>query len=50
VLKPLRKIAKGLDVQSKVVKEIASSIKKLQTQIIQIQKSIQKGTTRRQQL
>ena len=45
----LRKIAKGLDVQSKVVKEITSSVKQLQTQIIQIQKSIQKGTTRRQQ-
>jgi len=38
VLQPLRKIAKGLDVQSKVVKEITSSIKQLQTQIIQIQK------------
>jgi len=49
VLQPLRKIAKGLDVQSKVVKEITSSVKQLQTQIIQIQKSIQKGTTRRQQ-
>jgi uncharacterized protein YoxC len=49
VLQPLWKIAKGLDVQSKVVKEITSSVKQLQTQIIQNQKSIQKGTTRRQQ-
>ena len=36
-------MVKGLDVQSKVVKEITSSVKQLQTQIIQIQKSIQKG-------
>ena len=48
VLQPLRKLAKGLDVQSKVVKEIASSVKQLQRQMIQIQKSIQKGKTRRQ--
>jgi hypothetical protein len=47
VLQPLRKFAKGLDVQSKVVKEIASSVKHLQRQITQIQKSIQKGKTRR---
>jgi hypothetical protein len=43
VLQSLRKITKGLDVQSKAVKEIACSVKQLQTQIIQIQKSIQKG-------
>jgi hypothetical protein len=49
VLQPLRKIAKGLVVQSKVVKEIAPSVKQVQTQILQIQKSIQKGITRKQQ-
>jgi len=47
VLQPLRKLAKSLDVQSKMVKEIASSVKQLQRQIILLQKTIQKEKTRR---
>jgi hypothetical protein len=46
VLQPFRKLATSLDVQSKMVKEIASSVKQLQRQIIQIQKTIQKEKTR----
>jgi hypothetical protein len=47
VLQPLRKLAKDLDVQSKVVKEINTSVRQLQRQLMQIQKAIQKGKIRR---
>ena len=43
VLKP----GKTFDVQSKIVKEINTSVKRLERQIIQIQKTIQKGKTRK---
>ena len=46
-LQPLRKLAISLDTQSKMVKEINASVKQLQRQIIQVQKTIQKGKTRR---
>lgn len=45
VLKPLVKLGKGLDLHSKIVKEIATSVKQLERQILQIQKTI-KGKTR----
>jgi len=47
VLQPLRKLAKGLDVQSKVVKEINTSVRQLQRQLMHIQKAIQKGKIRK---
>ncbi len=47
VLQPLRKLGKTFDVQSKIVKEINTSVKRLERQIIQIQKAIQKGKTRK---
>ena len=47
VLQPLRRLATSLDVQSKMIKGINASVKQLQRQIIQIQKTIQKGKTRR---
>ena len=47
VLQPLRKLGKTFDVQSKIVKEINTSVKQLERQIIQIQKAIQKGKTRK---
>src|SRR2546427_805454 len=47
VLQPLRKLGKSFDVQSKIVKEINTSVKQLERQIIQIQKAIQKGKTRK---
>ena len=46
-LQPLRKLAIGLNTQSKMIKGINASVKQLQRQIIQIQKTIQKGKTRR---
>ena len=45
-LQSLRKLAISLDTQSKMVKEINASVKQLQRQIIQVQKTIQKGKTR----
>jgi len=47
VLQPLRRLAKGLNVQSKAVKEINTSVKQVQKQIMKIQKAIQKGKIRR---
>ena len=47
VLQPLRKLGKTFDAQSKIVKEINTSVKQLERQIIQIQKAIQKGKTRK---
>ena len=47
VLQPLRKLGKTFDVQSKIVKEINTSVKQLERQIIQIQKAIQKRKTRK---
>jgi phage I-like protein len=47
VLQPLRKLGKTFDVQSKIVKEINISVKQLERQIIQIQKAIKKGKTRK---
>jgi hypothetical protein len=41
-LQPLRKLAKSSEMQSKVIKDINSSVKQLGKQIIQIQKAIQK--------
>ncbi len=41
-LQPLRKLAKSSEIQSKVIKDINSSVKQLGNQIIQIQKAIQK--------
>jgi hypothetical protein len=39
-------LAKALDVQSKVLKEINASIKQLQRQILKIQGAIQKGNVK----
>jgi hypothetical protein len=47
ILQPLRKLAKSADVQSKLVKDINASVKQMERQIIQIQKAIQKGKTRK---
>jgi signal recognition particle GTPase len=47
ILQPLRKLAKSSDVQSKLVKDINASVKQMERQIIQIQKAIQKGKTRK---
>jgi signal recognition particle GTPase len=47
ILQPLRKLVKSSDVQSKLVKDINASVKQMERQIIQIQKSIQKGKTRK---
>jgi signal recognition particle GTPase len=47
ILQPLRKLAKSSDVQSKLVKDINASVKQMERQIIQIQKGIQKGKTRK---
>jgi hypothetical protein len=44
VLKPLVKLGKGLDLHSKIVKEIATSVKQLERQITQIQKTIKERT------
>jgi hypothetical protein len=44
VLKPLVKLGKGLDLHSKIVKEIATSVKQLERQILQIQKTIKEKT------
>ena len=43
VLQQLRKLAKSSEVQSKLVKDINTSVKKMERQIIQVQKAIQKG-------
>ena len=47
VLQPLRRLATSLDVQSKMIRGTNASVKQLQRQIIQIQKTIQKGKTGR---
>jgi hypothetical protein len=47
VLPPLRKLVKDLDVQSKLVKEINTSTKQLQKQILKIQGAIKKGNVRK---
>jgi uncharacterized protein (DUF3084 family) len=47
VLPPLRKLVNDLDVQSKTVKEINTSTKQLQKQILKIQGAIQKGNVRK---
>lgn len=47
VLQPLRKLAKASDVQSKVVREINSSVKQMQRQLLEIQRAFQKGKIRR---
>lgn len=47
ILQPLRKLVKSSDVQSKLVKDINASVKQMERQIIQIQKAIQKGKTRK---
>jgi hypothetical protein len=44
VLKPLVKLGKDLDLHSKIVKEIATSVKQLERQILQIQKTIKEKT------
>ena len=44
VLKPLVKLGKGLDLHSKIVKEIATSVKQLERQILQIQKTMKERT------
>ncbi len=44
VLKPLVKLGKGMDLHSKIVKEIATSVKQLERQILQIQKTIKEKT------
>jgi hypothetical protein len=47
VIQSIRRLASRLDGQLEMVKEIASSVKQLQRQIIQVQKTIQKEKTRR---
>jgi signal recognition particle GTPase len=47
ILQPLRKLVKSSDVQSKLVKDINASVKQMERQIVQIQKAIQKGKTRK---
>jgi hypothetical protein len=47
VLQPLRKLAKSSEVQSKLVKDINTSVKQLERQIVQVQKAIQKGKTKK---
>ncbi|MGB6674855.1 MAG: hypothetical protein WBE34_20700 [Candidatus Nitrosopolaris sp.] len=47
ILQPLRKLVKSSDVQSKLVKDINASVKQMERQIIQIQKAIRKGKTRK---
>ena len=44
VLQPLRKLGKTFDVQSKIVKEINTSVKQLERQILQIQKTMKERT------
>jgi len=43
VIQPLRKLAKSSEVQSKLVKDINTSVKQMERQIMQVQKAIQKG-------
>ncbi|MFZ0510440.1 MAG: hypothetical protein WAM14_02440 [Candidatus Nitrosopolaris sp.] len=45
VLQPLQKLAKRSDIQSKLIKNMNTSVKQMERQIIQIQKAIQKGKT-----
>jgi len=47
VLQPLQKLAKRSDEQIKLIKNINVSVKQMQRQIIQIQKTIKKGKTRK---
>lgn len=47
VLQPLQRLATSLNVQSKMIKEINTSVKHLQREKIEIQKTIQKGKTRK---
>lgn len=47
ILQPLRKLVKSSDVQSKLVKDINASVKQMERQIIQIQKAIRKGKTKK---
>jgi hypothetical protein len=47
VLQQLRKLAKSSEVQSKLVKDINTSVKQMERQIIQVQKAIQKGKTKK---
>lgn len=43
VLQPLRKLAKSSEVQSKLVKDINTSVKQMERQIVQVRKGIQKA-------
>ena len=47
VLHPLQKLAKRSDEQIKLIKNITVSVKQMERQIIQIQKTIKKGKTRK---
>ena len=47
VLQPLRKLAKSSEVQSKLVKDVNTSIKQMERQIVQVRKGIQKGKTKK---
>ena len=47
VLQPLRKLAKSSEVQSKLVKDINTSVKQMERQIVQVRKGIQKGKTKK---
>ncbi|HET7149027.1 MAG TPA: hypothetical protein VFI73_11065 [Candidatus Nitrosopolaris sp.] len=47
ILQPLRKLAKSSVVQSKLVKDVNASVKQMERQIIQIQKTIQKGKAKK---
>jgi hypothetical protein len=43
VIQPLRKLTKSSEVQSKLVKDINTSVKQMERQTMQVQKAIQKG-------
>ncbi len=47
VVQPLLKLAKSSEVQSKLVKDINTSVKQMARQIIQVQKVVQKGKTKK---
>ncbi len=47
VLQPLRNLAKSSEVQSKLVKDINTSVKQMERQIVQVRKGIQKGKTKK---
>ena len=47
VLQPLQKLAKRSDEQIKLIKNINVSVKQMEREIIQIQKTIKKGKTRK---